>query len=1124
MLSTARRAVLAFLATTSVLLAGASAQTKLLRYPDVHRDKVVFCYAGDLWLAPSNGGLAARLTSHDGLELFPKFSPDGAWIAFTAQYDGDEQVYVIPATGGVPKQLSWYPARGPLTPRWGYDNQVYGWTPDGKSVLFRSMRDGWALTDTHLYTVDLDGGLPVVLPMPVSGAGDYSPGGTQVVYSPLTRDFRTWKRYEGGWAQDLYVFDLKTNAIEPVSHSPRTERDPMWIGNRIYFASDRDGTLNLFEFDTESKRTEQLTNSKSWDVRWPSRGEDGEIVYESDGELHVLDTATRQTRKLAITVPNDGVAMRPAHVPVARNIEGYSLSPKGERALVVARGDVFSVPIEKGFARNLTKSSGSHEREARWSPDGKRVAYISDQTGEEELWIVDQDGSGKPEQLTRGGAERRSGTRWSPDGARIAFSDKSGRIWVLTLADKALVEVARDKGGNAGDYTWSPDGAWLAFSLGDENGFRSLYIWGGPERELHRITSELWNETEPVWDPKGKYLWYFSDREYAPQLSGLEWNFAANRTTGLFALALRKDVEHPFPPESDEVALEKKDDEKKEEAKKDEKKDAADKDVAKSEEKKDDAKKDEAAKAAKEPVKIDFDGLASRVARVPVQADNYGGLEASGDHLFYARAGAGYYGRESERHTDLVVFTLKDRKETVLAEDVGGYVLSEDRSKVLVRSGGGLQLYDANAGGKASKKDVSTAGLAVDRVPQEEWREVFAEVWRRFRDYFYVANMHGYDWEALRKQYESLLPSVAHRADLNYVLGEMVAELNVGHAYVAGGDYEAPPRPQVALFGGRLELDPVAGRYRIARIFRGQNEEDRYRSPLTEIGVDAKIGDYVLAIDGEDLGAKTNPYKLLRDKADRPVTWLVNDRPTLEGARKVTYRPISSETDLWYLNWVLENRERVEKLSGGRLGYLHLPNMGAEGIREFIKWFYGQVKKEGLVVDVRANGGGNVSQMVLERLRRTLLGTEYSRNSDYTGTYPAVVFHGPLACLLNENSASDGDIFPWMFKTAKLGPVIGKRSWGGVVGITDHGPLIDGGSCNVPEFGHADANGAWAVEGWGVDPDIVVENDPKSVLAGRDPQLERAVAEVLAAISAKPMKLPPKPAAPVKTPTAVRVQ
>lgn len=1101
-------------ACLATLVVPAAAQTKLLRFPDVRKERVVFCYGGDLWLASSNGGAATRLTAHSGLELFPKFSPDGKWIAFTGQYDGDEQVYVIPATGGEPTQLTFYPARGPLPARWGFDNQVYGWTKDSKAVLFRSMREGWDLTDTRLYTVSIDGGAPNVLPMPVAGGGDLSPDETKVVYSPLTRDFRTWKRYQGGWAQDLFIFDRNTNELTPVANHVRTERDPMWIDQRqICFASDRDGTLNLYSFDTASNETQQLTTSTTWDVRWPSKGEDGEIVYESNGELWIYDTRRRNNRKLDITVPDDGLSTRPSRVAAGGNVEDFALSPKGERALFAARGDVFTAPIEHGPSRNLTRSSNAHDRAAEWSPDGARIAYISDASGEEEIWLVAQDGQTPPTQLTKGGDRRLNALRWSPDGARIAFNDKSNRLRLVDVASGVITDVARNAGGGLNDYTWSPDSRWLAFSLTESNGFSSLYVWGGDDGQLHRVTDELWGEYQPVWDPKGNYLFYLSDRDFQPQLfNGLEWNFAVNRTTGVYALALRKDVAHPLPPKSDEVTVTKPGDSKAGEpsggaqAGAETKPDAA----------KDDATKKEAAPSVPK-VAIDFDGLATRVARLPIEADNYSGLSANAGHLFVARSGAPYYGRESERPTALMVFDFEKREFNALLDEIGGYTLSADGSKLLVSAEGGFGLYDAKAGAKDSKKAVSTSELYVDRIPREEWNTIFAEVWRRYRDFFYVENMHGYDWAALRKQYESLLPHVGHRSDLNYVMGEMIAELNVGHAYVTGGDWAVPPRPRVALLGARLELDRAANRYKIARILRGQNEEERYRSPLTEIGVDVKVGEYVLAIDGEDLPGNVDPYKLLRNKADHMIELTVGATTDLAAARNVKIRPITTETELNYLEFVLRNRERVDKLSGGRLAYVHIPDMGEDGIREFIKWYYGQVRKDGLIVDDRNNGGGNVSQMLIERLRRVLLSTGFARNSDFTETYPSVVFTGPMVCLLNENSASDGDIFPWMFKTAGLGPLIGKRSWGGVVGITNHGPLLDGGTVNVPEFGNNDFRGQWAVEGHGVDPDIVVDNDATSVLAGRDPQLERAVEEVLKLCETRKAALPSRPTPPVKT-------
>jgi tricorn protease len=1088
------------LLAAALLPVSVSAQTKLLRYPDIAGDRIAFCYAGDIWTVAAKGGTATRLTTHPGVEQFPKFSPDGKWIAFTGQYDGDEQVYVIAAEGGAPKQLTFYPARGPMQPRHGWDNQVMGWTPDGASVLFRSMRDADGIrSEGQLFTVPAAGGPATALPMPTSGAGDYAPDGKRIVYSPLFRDFRTWKRYEGGWAEDLFVYDLATAALTPVSPTPRTERDPMWIGGSIYFASDRDGTLNLYSYDLATQAVAPLTRSTTWDVRWPSTDNLSRIVYEQDGELHVLDVKTKADQALSVFVPNDGVAMRPSHYSAEKNVEDFSLSPKGERAVFVARGDVFTVPIEKGPTRNLTNSSNAHERWARWSPDGKRIAYVSDRTGEDEVWAIDQKG-GTPEALTSGSTGgMRYAPEWSADGSRIAFSDSDGKLYVLTVADRKLVEIADDARGRIRDYAWSPKGAFLAFSMSDPNDTRSIHVWSAEDGRVHRVTDETWNEESPAWDLEGEYLYYLSDREFAPQISAIEWNYAGNRMTSIYALTLKKDGKNPFPPESDEVTTV-------EEKKKDGEKTEGD---AKADEKKAEPEK----KAA--PFRVDFDGLALRVTRVPVEAENYRGVAAAKGGLLYVKTGAPFYGRDSYDEPALVFFAFKDRKESTLAGDVSGVAVSDDGAKALVRQKGAYNLVDVKPDSK-DKKTISTKGLTVDRVPAQEWATIFDEVWRRYRDFFYVRNMHGYDWKAIGARYRALLPYVAHRSDLNYVLGEMVAELNVGHTYIEGGDFEVPPRPPVALPGARFAIDPASGRYRIAKIFRGQNEEERYRAPLTEVGVDARVGDYVLAIDGVELAGTDDPYRLLRYKTD-PVTLTLSATPTLAGARKTTYRPITSEESLLYLDFVTDARERVAKLTNGRAGYLHVPDMGASGIYEFIKWFYPQIRKEGLVVDVRSNGGGNVSQWIIERLDTKLLGTRFGRFSEEPGTYPETVFHGHKVALLNETSASDGDIFPYMFRQAGLGPLVGKRSWGGVVGISGIGPLLDGGNATVPLSGTNDVDGRWVIEGHGVDPDIVVENDPKSVIAGRDPQLERAVQELVKAMDAEPMHLPKKPKDPVKT-------
>jgi tricorn protease len=1100
MLLPSPRVVVRWLVCVLIFISPAAAQTKLLRFPDIHGDQVVFTYAGDLWTASTTGGMATRLTAHPGLELFAKFSPDGKWIAFTGQYDGDEQVYVIPATGGIPKQLTFYPSRGPLPARWGYDQQVYGWTPDSKAVVFRSLREYFDLGDSRLYTVSIDGGLPQALPMPKSGAGDISPDSKQVVYSPLFRDFRTWKRYSGGWAQQLYIFDLKSHAAEKITDDPRCHRDPMWIGDKIYYSSDKDDTLNLYSFDPKTKNTTQLTHSTKWDLRWPSSDHKNRIIYEMDGELNIFDIATGKSSRLSIAVPTDALAMRPSRISAAGQIEWANLSPKGERALFVARGDVFTAPIEKGATRNLTNSSNAHDKFAQWSPDGAKIAFISDMDGEDELYLINQDGSGKPEELTHGFHAMLYQPSWAPDGKRIAFGDKDGKLYVLTLDDKKVTQIAQNPRGRIPEYPWSEDGGHLAYTMDNSVGFTSVYTWSVADGQSHRVSDELYDCDHPAWDPDGDYLYFISTREYAPQLSQIEFNFATNRGRSLLALTLRKDGKNPYPPESDEVTVSKPGEEASEKSKTLDKKDE------KNEEKK------------KEYMRIDFDGLADRVTRVPVDADNFSSLVATKDYLVYERLGAPFYGRDSYPETSLVLFTKKDRKESTFLENIGGFDVSADGKKILVRQERTFKLYDLKPEGKSSGKGVATDGLMVDRVPQQEWVEMFNEVARRYRDFFYVQNMHGYDWEALRAQYRPLVDYVAHRSDLNYILGEMVAELSVSHAYIAGGDYEIPKRPQVALPGARIELDASSGRYRLTKIYRGQNEEELYRSPLTEIGVDVKEGDYILAIDGQDVTAKDNPYQFLRNKANRPVQLTVNSKPTAEGSHTISYRPITSETDLIYLDWVTHNREFVSKATDGKVGYIHIPDMGADGIREFIKYYYPQIRKEALIVDVRGNGGGNVSQMLIERLRRDMLGTGFGRNDQFTNTYPGTVFYGPKVCLINETSASDGDIFPYMFKQAGLGPLIGKRTWGGVVGITGHGPLLDGGQVFVPEFATASAAGQWVIEGHGVDPDIVVENEPAAVIGGKDPQLERGVAEITKELKTNPKVLPNRPPDPVKAP------
>lgn len=1079
-----------------LLSASAISQTKLLRFPDINGDRVVFTYAGDLWIVSSKGGTATRLTAHPGVETYAKFSPDGKWIAFTGQYDGDEQVYVMPTTGGEPKQLTFYPSRGPLAPRWGYDNQVNGWTNDNR-IVFRSERDSWSLPIAKLYTVSPNGGPAEPMPMPEAGSGDLSPDGKKIVYSPRFRDFRPEKRYGGGQANTLYIYDIQTADAAKISEGPRASRDAMWVGNSIYYNSDKDGKFNLYEYDTGSRKTVQFTKNRDWDIRWPSSDNVSKIIYERNGELEVIDTRSKAATKLNIFVPDDGIYKRKRQTSVANLISFYSLSPKGERVLFAARGDIFSAPVEKGGTRNLTKTSSANDRFPAWSPDGRTIAFMSDKSGEDEVWLVAQDGNTPAEQLTSGSKGQRYPPVWSPDGKKIAFSDKDGKVYVTTVATKQTQVIVDAENGLINDYTWSPKGNFIAYSMQSPNGLSAVHIWSAADSKNYRVTPILFDSGSPAWDPNGNYLYFISAREYAPQISASEFNYATNRMNMIYALALRKDVKDPFGYESDEVTI--------------------------TEEKKPTPSPTPTLgstapnETRTQTESIDFAGIEQRVAKAPLPADNYAALSANKGNLVYTIQPPFYYGRQADSQASLRIFSLKDRKESTLMQPGFGYVMSDDGSKLMVTSSGGsYNVIDASPGGERSRKTISTAGLVTEIDPVEEWNQMFNEVWRQYRDWFYAANMHGFDWAAIREDYRKWLPYVAHRSDLNYLLSEMQSELTVQHAYIDGGDFNLPPRVRVALAGARFEADKTSGRYRLSKIFGGQNEEDIYRSPFTEVGSDAKVGDYVIAINGEDVRTDRDIYSYLRGKANSTVSFTLNSTPSAAGARVVTIRPVNNESDLIYLDWIQANRARVDQMTNGRVGYIHIPDMGAAGIREFIKWYYPQINKEGLVVDVRANGGGNVSRMIIERLRRKVLGYNFSRPNDQPGTYPDGAFRGPMVAILDENSASDGDIFPYMFREAGLGLLVGKRSWGGVVGINNRGTLIDGGVVNVPQSALADAKGAYIIEGYGVDPDIEVDNDPRSVIAGRDPQLERAVDEVLKKLTS-PIQYPKRPADPIKT-------
>jgi tricorn protease len=1067
----------------SGLSAAAQAELKFMRYPDVCGDAVVFTYAGDLWRASTQGGSATRLTAAPGLEFVAKFSPDCRSLAFTGQLDGDEQVYVMPATGGEPRQLTFYPAMGPLPQRWGFDNQVYGWTADGQSVVFKSTYNAFEAGDQRAYTILASGGLPEALPMPISGALDLAPDGARLVYSPLSNDHRAWKKYEGGWAQDLWLFDRRTNQTLNLTQHRRTDRDPMWIGESVYFVSDRDGRLNLYRVAASGGAATALTTHRDADIKFASSDGNDQIVYERDGVLTLYSIQANAERTLAISVPADDQLKRHQRVDANESFQSMSVSADGKRVLVVARGELFSLPTESGVTRNLSQSSDAHEREASFSADGKQIVYVSDRSGEEAIYVRAADASSPERKLTTAVYGRLYAPRFSPNGKYVAFGDSEGRLHLLQLsAPSSVRELANDPAGVLTDFSFSPGSAFLAYSISQANGMNRIDVVALEGGTARTVTDPNFSSFNPQFSADSKHLYFLSQREFAPQIDGAEWNYARDRQSGVYALSLRADGDSPIPFRNDEAGPAKADDDKNEDS----------------------------GPSNRINDAIDFDGLSLRVTRLPIDADNWFNLSAHRERLLLQRTDAFHYGRSGRAPVSLHAFSLTERKLESLSEGFDAAVPATNGAVIVLREGDAFNRLEV---GKDETSAIATTGLQIEIDPAQEWSVVFEEVWRRFRDHFYVSNMHGYDWNAIGAKYRALKPKVGHRADLNYLLSDMVGELNTSHAYVSGGDLGVPDRPNVALLGARFVVND--DRYVIASIFAGQNEEPLYRSPLTEVGVDAEVGDVVLEINGRALTGSDNLYQRLRLPAGERVE-LTLKRPDRDEPHRALIEPLASETSLKYLTWVNANRRYVDDVSGGTIGYLHIPDMGADGIREFIKWYYPQIRKQGLIVDVRGNGGGNVSQMLIERLNRRLLANGFARGAELGSTYPQQVFHGHQVALISETSASDGDIFPHMFRQVGLGPLIGKRTWGGVVGVTDWGPLIDGGSVNVPQFGFAGADGQWIIEGEGVSPDIEVDNDLPSLLAGKDNQLDRGIQELQAKIAAEPKALPPEPAAPIK--------
>ncbi len=1053
-------------------------EARLLRFPTVHDKQLVFTYAGDLYTVDSNGGTARKLTNHDGFEMFARFSPDGKWLAFTGQYDGNTEVFVMPAEGGTPKRLTYTATLGrdDVSDRMGPNNIVIGWKHDSKTIVFRSRMRSFNDFLGQLYTVTLDGGLPEPLPLPRGGFCSFSPDDKKLAFNRVFREFRTWKRYRGGMADDIWVYDFETKKTENITNNEAQDIIPMWSGNRIYFLSDRDDKkrMNLYAYDLTDKTTRQLTKFADFDIKFPSLG-DKAIVFENGGWIYRFDLATESLHKVPIRILEDRAGARTGVVSVSKNVTNFELSPDGKRALLGARGEIFTVPTTgPGITRNLTNTSGVHERNSKWSPDGKLIAYISDASGEDEIYVMAPDGKEAPKQLTTGADTYKYEIAWSPDSKKIVWGDKKLRVQYVDVATKAVKLVHQAKVWEVRDTVWSPDSKWVAFSQQEEEGLSKVYLHSLEQAKSYEVTDGWFGSAEPVFSGDGKYLYFVSSRDFNPVYSDTEWNHAYKDMQRIYLVTLAKDTPSPFRTRNDEA------------------------EAPKAEEPKKDA-----------PLKVDVDGIKDRILQVPIQPANYRNLAAVGSSIYYIRQGT------KDAQPVFNLFDLATRKETGLG-NVNGFDVSADGKKMIVAQNGKFGVIDTPKGPVNIGDGLDLSGMEMKLDHQKEWAQIYNESWRQMRDFFFDPNMHGVDWKVMRTKYEPLVAHVNHRADLSYVIGEMIGELNVGHAYVGGGEMPHPQRIQLGLLGAELQRDKATGYYKIAKILRGNSWDGKVRSPLAEPGVEAKEGDFITALNGQPANEMANIYEALVGKAGKQVTLRLSTEPKDKAGREVVVVPIASEGELYYQDWVQGNIKKVSDATGGKVGYLHIPDMGVPGLNEFAKHFYPQIHKKALLIDVRGNGGGNVSPMIIERLRRELAMIDVSRNSLPT-TNPREMLNGPLACLMNEFSASDGDIFPYRFRQYKMGQLIGKRSWGGVVGIRGTLPLLDGGTLNRPEFSRYDIEGKkWIMEGHGVDPDIVIDNDPAKEFAGEDEQLNKAIAVLLEELKTKEKTLPPPPVTPKK--------
>ena len=1059
--------------------------TRLMRFPAIHGNQVVFTYAGDLYIVDKSGGTARKLTNHEGYEMFARFSPDGRHIAFTGQYDGNTEVFVMPAQGGRPERLTYTAtlSRDDVSDRMGPNNIVMGWTPDSKNIVFRSRRKSFNAFVGQLFSVPVEGGMVKELPLPRGGFCSYSKDGKKIAYNKVFREFRTWKYYRGGMADDIWIHDFETKETSNITDNDGQDIIPMWHKDHIYYISDRDRTMNLFAYSINNKTTEKLTNFTFYDVKFPSLG-DGVIIFENGGYLYLYDIETKKQEKLDILINNDFIHSREKMVDAANYINTAELSQDATRLIFGARGDIFSVPANDGITYNFTKTSGVHERNAVCSPDGKYIAYISDKTGEFEIYMMKSDGSGTPVQLTKDANTYKYTLKWSPDSKKMLWNDKKMRLRYFDIDSKKIKTVYQSDIWEITDFNWSPDSKWITFAAMGKNRLEQVYLFELASGNITPVTDRWYDSDDPVFSDDGKYLLFTSNRDFNPIYSDVEWNVAYKDMTNIYFIPLAKITKSPFAYKDTEPFSEK------------------------------DHETGRNGKSMKviRPVvfTIDTEGLPERTGVLPISASNYANITMVRDYIYYLERS------HDEKKTKLKVFNLKTEEETTLG-DISSYKISADNKRMLVRKGKDYYVVSLPKNKLDMDEKVDLTEMKTQVNLQEEWKQIYYESWRQMRDFFYDPGMHGVDWNAMKEKYEVLLPYVNNRNDLNYVIGELIGELNVGHAYVSGGDKPNPERIKTGLLGAKISKH-ASGYFRIDKILEGENWRKDKRSPLTESGIDISEGDYIIAVDGEDVKKYDNLYAALVNKASQEVKLTVSASPDNKNTKDFIVKPVDDESGLYYYNWVQENINKVSKATDGKVGYLHIPNMVQEGLNEFTKYFYPQLDKEALIIDDRGNGGGNVSPMIIERLRREITRANMVRNAKIPYHTPRQMLVGPVVLLINQYSASDGDLFPYSFKKHGLGKVIGVRSWGGVVGIRGTLPFIDGGNLNRPEFASYSAEkSAWIIEGYGVDPDIVVINDPWLEYQGTDEQLNKAIEVILEELKKYKQEVPPVPEFPDKS-------